>query len=231
MAEGPRAKRDGGGGDGENDRNRDCAESDRRCGADIWRSGRGERRAGGAVVSRNSSAENLRRRDGSAAIDHRARDHQAVSGKRAIARTSERHRSDPSCRKWQSMKILPPSWARPKGFSNGVAAKGEMIFVSGTVGWDAEGKFVSNELVGQARQALKNIVEILAEAKAKPEHITRMTWYVVDKKEYLAASKELGAVYREIIGRHYPAMTAVQVTALIEDQAKVEIEVTAVILD
>jgi enamine deaminase RidA (YjgF/YER057c/UK114 family) len=130
------------------------------------------------------------------------------------------------------MKILqPPSWARPKGFSNGVAAKGEMIFVSGTVGWDAEGKFVSNEFVGQARQALKNIVEILAEAKAKPEHITRMTWYVVDKKEYLAASKELGAVYREIIGHHYPAMTAVQVTALIEDQAKVEIEVTAVILD
>ena len=130
------------------------------------------------------------------------------------------------------MKILrPPSWARPKGFSNGVAAKGEMIFVSGTVGWDADGKFVSNEFVGQARQALKNIVEILAEAKAKPEHITRMTWYVVDKKEYLAASKELGAVYREIIGHHYPAMTAVQVTALIEDQAKVEIEVTAVILD
>jgi len=130
------------------------------------------------------------------------------------------------------MKILqPPSWARPKGFSNGVAAKGEMIFVSGTVGWDAEGKFVSNDFVGQARQALKNIVEILAEAKAKPEHITRMTWYVVDKKEYLAASKELGAVYREIIGHHYPAMTAVQVMALIEDQAKVEIEVTAVIPD
>jgi len=130
------------------------------------------------------------------------------------------------------MKILqPPSWARPKGFSNGVAAKGEMIFVSGTVGWDAEGKFVSNEFVGQARQALKNIVEILAEAKAKPEHITRMTWYVVDKKEYLAASKELGAVYREIIGHHYPAMTAVEVAGLIEDQAKVEIEVTAVIPD
>jgi len=130
------------------------------------------------------------------------------------------------------MKILqPPSWARPKGFSNGVAAKGEMIFVSGTVCWDAEGKFVSNEFVGQARQALKNIVEILAEAKAKPEHITRMTWYVVDKKEYLAASKELGAVYREIIGHHYPAMTAVEVAGLIEDQAKVEIEVTAVIPD
>ena len=130
------------------------------------------------------------------------------------------------------MKILqPPSWARPRGFSNGVAAKGQMIFVSGMVGWDAEGKFVSNEFVGQARQALKNIVEILAEAKAKPEHITRITWYVIDKKEYLAASKELGAAYREIIGGHYPAMTAVEVSGLIEDQAKIEIEVTAVIPD
>ena len=130
------------------------------------------------------------------------------------------------------MKILqPPSWARPRGFSNGVAAKGQMIFVSGMVGWDGEGKFVSNEFVGQARQALKNIVEVLAEAKAKPEHITRMTWYVVDKKEYLAASKELGAVYREIIGSHYPAMTAVEVAGLIEEQAKVEIEVTAVVPD
>jgi enamine deaminase RidA (YjgF/YER057c/UK114 family) len=130
------------------------------------------------------------------------------------------------------MKILqPPSWARPRGFSNGVAAKGQMIFVSGMVGWDAEGKFVSNEFAGQARQALKNIVEVLAEAKAKPEHITRMTWYVIDKAEYLAASKELGAAYREIIGGHYPAMTAVEVAGLIEDQAKVEIEVTAVVPD
>ena len=130
------------------------------------------------------------------------------------------------------MKILqPPSWARPRGFSNGVAAKGQMVFVSGMVGWDAEGKFVSNEFVGQARQALKNIVEVLAEAKAKPEHITRMTWYVIDKAEYLAASKELGAAYREVIGGHYPAMTAVEVSGLIEDQAKIEIEVTAVIPD
>jgi enamine deaminase RidA (YjgF/YER057c/UK114 family) len=130
------------------------------------------------------------------------------------------------------MKILqPPSWARPRGFSNGVAAKGQMVFVSGMVGWDAEGKFVSNEFVGQARQALKNIVEVLAEAKAKPEHITRMTWYVIDKAEYLAASRELGAAYREVIGGHYPAMTAVEVAGLIEDQAKVEIEVTAVIPD
>jgi enamine deaminase RidA (YjgF/YER057c/UK114 family) len=128
------------------------------------------------------------------------------------------------------MKILQPSsWTRPRGYSNGVAAKGQIIFVSGMIGWDAACKIVSNDFVGQARQALKNIVEVLAEAKAKPEHITRMTWYVVDKKEYLAASKEIGAVYREIIGNHYPAMTAVQVASLIEDKARVEIEVTAVI--
>jgi enamine deaminase RidA (YjgF/YER057c/UK114 family) len=130
------------------------------------------------------------------------------------------------------MKILqPPAWARPKGFSNGISAKGQIIFVSGMVGWDAKGKFASEDFAGQARQALKNLVEVLAEAHAKPEHIARMTWYVVDKKEYLAASKELGAAYREIIGRHYPAMTAVEVSALIEDKARVEIEVTAVIPD
>ena len=130
------------------------------------------------------------------------------------------------------MKILhPPSWARPKGFSNGIAAKGQMIFVAGMVGWDADGKFVSNELVPQVRQALMNVVAVLAEAKAKPEHIVRMTWYLLDKKEYLAASKELGAAYREIIGSHYPAMTAVEVTALLEDKARVEIEVTAVVPD
>ena len=130
------------------------------------------------------------------------------------------------------MKILhPPSWARPKGYSNGIAAKGQMIFVGGMVGWDADGKFVSNELVPQARQALMNVVAVLAEAKAKPEHIVRVTWYLLDKKEYLAASKELGVAYREIIGSHYPAMTAVEVTALLEDKARVEIEVTAVLPD
>jgi len=128
------------------------------------------------------------------------------------------------------MKILQPSsWTRPRGYSNGIAAKGQIIFVSGMIGWDATCKMVSNDFVGQTRQALNNIVEVLAEAKAKPEHITRMTWYVVDKKEYLAASKEIGAVYREIIGNHYPAMTAVQVASLMEDKARVEIEVTAVI--
>jgi enamine deaminase RidA (YjgF/YER057c/UK114 family) len=130
------------------------------------------------------------------------------------------------------MKILqPPAWARPKGFSHGISAKGRIVFVSGMVGWDAKGKFMSEDFAGQARQALKNIVEVLAEAHARPEHIARMTWYVVDKKEYLAASKELGTAYREIIGRHYPAMTAVEVSALIENKARVEIEVTAVIPD
>jgi len=130
------------------------------------------------------------------------------------------------------MKVLqPPKWARPKGFSNGIATRGELIFVSGMVGWDEQGKFASNEFVAQARQALKNVVAVLAEAKAKPEHIARMIWYVVDKKEYLAALKGLGVAYSEVIGKHYPAMTAVEVTALIEDKARVEIEVTAVVPD
>jgi enamine deaminase RidA (YjgF/YER057c/UK114 family) len=128
------------------------------------------------------------------------------------------------------MKILqPPHWGRPNGFSNGIASKGQLIFVSGMVGWDAQCKFVSNDLAAQTRQALKNIVTVLAEANAKPEHITRMTWYLIDKKEYLAASKEIGEAYRDVIGRHYPAMAAVQVASLIEDKARVEIEVTAVI--
>jgi enamine deaminase RidA (YjgF/YER057c/UK114 family) len=128
------------------------------------------------------------------------------------------------------MKILQPSkWARPRGYSNGVAAKGQTIFVSGMIGWDSSCEVLSKDFVGQTRQALKNIVEVLAEAKATPENIVRMTWYVVDKKEYLGASKEIGAVYREIMGGHYPAMTAVQVASLMEDDARVEIEVTAVI--
>lgn len=130
------------------------------------------------------------------------------------------------------MEFLKPAhWVNPKGYSNGVAARGRTIFVSGMVGWDAQGKFVSSNFVDQARQALKNIVEVLAEANTKPEHITRLTWYLVDKAEYLASAKELGAAYREIIGRHYPAMTAIQVSALMEDQARLEIEVTAVVPD
>lgn len=128
------------------------------------------------------------------------------------------------------MEILqPPGWARPKGYSNGIAASGRMVFVSGMVGWDAQGEFHTDDFAGQARQALLNIVAVLAEAKARPEHIVRMTWYVVDKKEYIAAYKEIGNAYREIIGRHFPTMTAVQVLALIEDRARVEIEVTAVV--
>ena len=128
------------------------------------------------------------------------------------------------------MNILQPSkWSRPRGYSNGISTKGQIIFVSGMIGWDSSCKIVSKDFIGQTRQALRNIVEVLAEAKAKPEHIVRMTWYVVDKKEYLNASKEIGDVYREIIGRHFPAMTAVQVAGLIEDDARLEIEVTAVI--
>ena len=125
--------------------------------------------------------------------------------------------------------LLPPGWPRPRGYANGVAATGRMVFVAGMVGWDADGRFTSDTLAGQVRQALRNIVDVLAEAGAKPEHIVRMTWYLTDKREYLAASTEIGAAFRELIGSFNAAMTAVLVSALIEDSAKVEIEVTAVI--
>ncbi|HET7873719.1 MAG TPA: RidA family protein [Terriglobales bacterium] len=130
------------------------------------------------------------------------------------------------------MKFLqPPNWPRPKGYANGVAARGSLVFVSGIVGWNAQEEFPSSDFVAQVRQALLNIVEILREAKAKPEHIARMTWYVLDKNEYMAAAKGMGEVYREIIGRHYPAMTVVEVSGLVEANARVEIEVTAVVPD
>ena len=130
------------------------------------------------------------------------------------------------------MEILqPPRWPRPKGYANGVAARGRMIFVSGMIGWDAQGVFRTMDFAGQVRQALANVVAVLAEAGAAPEHIVRMTWYVVDKHEYIAAYPAIGVAYREIIGRHFPAMTAVVVAALVEDAARVEIEVTAVIPD
>jgi len=125
--------------------------------------------------------------------------------------------------------LQPANWARPKGYANGVAAKGRMVFVSGMVGWDADGVFRTDDCAGQARQALANIVAVLAEGGARPEHIVRMTWYVTDKREYVAAYAAIGVAYRELIGRHFPAMTAVEVRALIEDAAKVEIEVTAVV--
>jgi enamine deaminase RidA (YjgF/YER057c/UK114 family) len=114
--------------------------------------------------------------------------------------------------------LQPTNWKRPRGYSNGVAAKGSMVFVSGMVGWNAQEEFTSTDFAGQVRQALTNIVDILSEANAKPNDIVRMTWYVIDKREYLSASKEIGAAYREIIGRHYPAMTVVQVAGLLELQ-------------
>jgi enamine deaminase RidA (YjgF/YER057c/UK114 family) len=128
------------------------------------------------------------------------------------------------------MEILhPPGWARPKGYSNGVTASGRTIFVSGMIGWDAQCRLVAIDIAGQVRQALKNIVDVLAQAGAKPEHIVRMSWYFVDKHEYLRASRQIGEIYRELMGRHYPAMTALQVAALLEEGARIEIEATAVV--
>jgi enamine deaminase RidA (YjgF/YER057c/UK114 family) len=130
------------------------------------------------------------------------------------------------------MDILhPPGWPRARGYSNGVAASGRTVSVSGMVGWDAGGQFQSDDFVAQARQALENIVAVLAEGGARPEHIVRMTWYVLDKREYLAAGSALGAAYRDVIGRHFPAMSAVQVSGLMEDRARVEIEATAIVPD
>jgi enamine deaminase RidA (YjgF/YER057c/UK114 family) len=129
-----------------------------------------------------------------------------------------------------SKQLLQPAhWARPKGYANGVSASGRQIFAAGMIGWDAQGQFHSDDLVSQVRQALQNVVEVLAEAGATPAHITRMTWYLVDKREYIARAREIGAAFRETIGDFGIAMTAVQVVALIEDRAQVEIEVTAVI--
>ena len=125
--------------------------------------------------------------------------------------------------------LHPPGWPRPKGYANGVAARGRMIFLSGMVGWDANEKFASDDLTGQVRQTLENIVAVLEQAGAQPRHIARMVWYVVDKEEYLDAAPLIGEVYREILGEHYPAMTLVEVAALLEDRARVEIEVTAVV--
>jgi enamine deaminase RidA (YjgF/YER057c/UK114 family) len=127
--------------------------------------------------------------------------------------------------------LQPPGWARPKGYANGVAARGLQVHVAGMIGWDGQGRFQTDTLAGQARQALANVVAVLAEAGATPAHIVRMTWYLTDKREYLDSAREIGAAYRELIGNFGVAMTAVQVAALIEDRARVEIEVTAVIPD
>ena len=125
--------------------------------------------------------------------------------------------------------LNPPGWPRARGYSNGVAASGRTVCVSGMIGWDEQGQFQSDDFVAQTRQALQNIVAVLAEAGARPEHIVRMTWYVLDKREYLDAGAAVGAAYRDVIGRHYPTMSAVQVAGLMEDRARVEIEATAIV--
>lgn len=125
--------------------------------------------------------------------------------------------------------LNPKSWKPAKGYANGVAATGRTIFCGGLIGWNAQQEFESDDFAAQVRQTLVNIVAVLAEGGARPEHLVRLTWYVTDKKEYLASLKSVGRIYREIIGTHYPAMALVQVVALVEDRAKVEIEATAVI--
>ena len=131
-----------------------------------------------------------------------------------------------------SNRILQPDgWVAPRGYSNGIAARGTVVSIAGQIGWNAHCVFESDDFAAQARQALANIVAVLAEAGGAPEHIVRMTWYVVDKREYVAAYPAIGVAYRELIGKHFPAMTAVQVVALIEDRARVEIEATAVVPD
>jgi enamine deaminase RidA (YjgF/YER057c/UK114 family) len=127
--------------------------------------------------------------------------------------------------------ILPQGWPRPKGYANGVVASGRMLFIAGMIGWDSEGRFESDDFAVQARQALRNVADVLREAGGRPENIVRMTWYVTSKREYLAATKEVGQAFRELIGSYNAAMTAVEVTALMEDRAKVEIEATAVLPD
>ena len=128
-----------------------------------------------------------------------------------------------------TMILQPPGWAAPRGYSNGVAAQGLQVYVAGQVGWNSRCLFDTDDFVGQVRQALLNVIAVLEQAGARPEHIVRMTWYVTDKREYLARGREVGAVFREVFGSYNAAMSAVQVTALMEDRAKVEIEVTAVV--
>jgi len=128
------------------------------------------------------------------------------------------------------MQILqPPGWARPKGFSNGIACAGKLILIAGQVGWTGQGEWKEKSFAGQFRQTLVNIISILKEANGKPEHIVRLTWYVLDRKEYLDSLRDVGLAYRELMGRHYPTMAVVQVSGLIEDEARLEIEATAVI--
>jgi enamine deaminase RidA (YjgF/YER057c/UK114 family) len=125
--------------------------------------------------------------------------------------------------------IHPPLWPQPKGYAYGIIAQGRTVFLSGIIGWTAQHRLVAPDFLAQARQALSNIVELLREAGAGPDHIVRMTWYVVDKREYASVQRELGAIYRDVIGRHFPSMTVVEVAGLLEEGARVEIETTAVV--
>ena len=130
------------------------------------------------------------------------------------------------------MKTLqPPDWAAPKGYANGIAARGTMVFVGGQIGWNAQQQFESDDFIAQCAQALRNVVAVLREAGAGPEHMARMTWYITDRDEYVSRLRELGTVYREVMGRSFPAMTCVEVSRLVEERARVEIEVTAVVPD
>ena len=128
-------------------------------------------------------------------------------------------------------RYRPPGWKRPSGYSNATVGRGTMVFVAGQIGWNGQEQFESDDFVAQVRQVLRNTVDVLAAAGAKPEHIARMTWFVLDKKEYVARVSEVGAAYRDTIGRHFPAITLVEVRALVADRAKIEIESTAVIPD
>ena len=127
--------------------------------------------------------------------------------------------------------LQPPGWPRPKGYANGIEARGRLVFVAGQIGWDETGAFPDADLAGQVRRALSNVLAVLAEAGAGPEHVARLTWYVTDRDEYLGSLREIGAAYREVMGRHFPAMAVVAVSGLIEASAKVEIEATAVVPD
>ncbi len=128
------------------------------------------------------------------------------------------------------MQILqPPTWAKPRGFANGIAASGKLVFIAGQVGWTGEGKWEARDFAGQFKQTLQNIVEVLAQAGGKPQHIVRLTWYVIDKQEYVSSLKDVGVAYRAVMGRHFPTMAVVQVGGLIEPEAKLEIEATAVV--
>lgn len=128
-------------------------------------------------------------------------------------------------------KLQPPDWLEPKGYANGIMARGTLIFVGGQIGWNAAQQFESDDFIAQTRQALLNIASVLKAGGAGPEHMVRMTWFVTDRVEYSTRLKELGSVYREVMGRNFPAMTCVEVSGLVEERARIEIEVTAVLPD